>query len=93
VWALQEAAWREALVLALAVVEDDADEAERSAKRILLEAQLQHAVDQTGVQGRSCTAVTDRVLLDAITGATCGSDLVVVGPHSKTMLRPAMRRP
>jgi len=93
VWALQEAARREALVVALAVVEGDADEGERSARRFLVQAQLQRAVDQTGVQGRSRTAVTDRVLLDAITGAACGSDLVVVGPHSKTMLRPAVLRP
>lgn len=93
VWALQEAARREAVVLAVAVLDADADEARCTATRTLLDAQLLHAIGQTGVHGRARAVLLDPAVYDAITAATAGGDLVVVGPLRKTVLRPATRRP
>lgn len=92
IWALQEAARREASVLAVAVVDSDADEAARAAARTLLDAQLLHAVGQASVHARARTALLDPTVREALTGSTAG-DLVVVGPLRKTVLRPATRRP
>jgi Universal stress protein family len=93
VWALQEAARRQATVLAVAVLDAGADDATRAATRILLEAQLRHATGQTGVHGRAQTALLDPAVYQALTGTAGGADLVVVGPHRTAVLRPATRRP
>lgn len=93
VWALQEAARRDALVLAVAVIDPDAGTDTRTATHILLEAELLHAIGRTGVHGRSSTALVDPLLYEALTGAAAGADLVVVRPHRKTVLRPAVPRP
>lgn len=93
VWALQEAARRDATVLAVALVDADADGDACTAVRTLLDAQLLHAVRQTGVHDRARAALLDSAVYDALTGTTGGADLVMVGPHRKTVLRPAARRP
>jgi hypothetical protein len=93
VWSLQEAARRDATVLAVAVVDDAADAAQRAAARTLLEAQLLHAIGESGVRGRADTALLDRSVYDALAGTACGADLVLVRPHGATVLRPAVPRP
>lgn len=104
VWALREAARREATVVAVAVL--DAPEGEhpiagtdRSALRAQLEvhdrleAQVLRAIAETGVHGRSHTAVVPRPVFDALAAAARGADLVFVGAGSKTLLRQALPRP
>lgn len=93
VWALQEAARREAIVLAVALLDADATEEDCATTRTLLDAQLLHAVAQTGVHGRARTALLDPAVFEALTGAADGGDLVLVRPHRKTVLRPAVPRP
>ncbi|RBY92873.1 universal stress protein [Blastococcus sp. TF02A-30] len=103
VWALREAARREATVLAVGVLDVDDDgplpglgrisPEERAAAEDLLEAQLLRARTETGVAVTTRTAVLERPLLDALTAATRGADLVVVGPNGKHLLRPAVPRP
>ena len=93
VWALQEAARREATVLAVVVLDADADEDRRVVARALLHAQLRTAVEATGVRGRGETALLEPSVFRALTAAARGTDFVVVGPHGKTMLRPAVPRP
>ena len=44
-----------------------------------LEAQVLRAIAETGVHGRTRTAVLDRPVFEALTAATHGADLVVVG--------------
>jgi nucleotide-binding universal stress UspA family protein len=102
VWALREAARREATVVAVLVLEEpDGDPLEGSGRLLLrsrlaahdrLEAQVLRAIAETGVHGRSRTAVLDRSVFEALTAATRGADLVVVGAHGKTLLRPAVPR-
>ena len=92
-WALQEAARRDAVVLAVAVVDADANEGARAATRTLMEAEVRHVAAQMGVHGRARTALLDPVVYDALTAATDGGDLVVIRPHRKTVLRPAVPRP
>lgn len=92
VWALQEAARREATVLAVALVHDDADDAAWTAARTLLDAQLRHAIGETGVHDRARAALLDEAVYEALTRTAGGADLVMVGPHRKTV-RPAPRRP
>lgn len=92
-WALQEAGRREAVVLAVAVVDADADEATRTVTRTLMEAEVRHAVGRTGVHGRASTALLEPPVYEALTAATAGGDLVVIRPHRKTVLRPAVPRP
>jgi len=103
VWALREAARREATVVAFAVL-DAPDEhprggADRSRLRAQLalhdgvEAQLMRAIAETGVHGRSHTAVLPRPVFDALSAAARGADLVLVGAGSKTLLRQAVPRP
>lgn len=103
VWALREAARREATVVAVTVLDAPAGDPLDGSARILvraqiaahdrLEAQVLRAIAETGVHGRTRTAVLDRPVYDALTAATRGADLVVVGPQSKTMLRQAVPRP
>jgi nucleotide-binding universal stress UspA family protein len=102
VWALQEAARREATVVAVSVLDaPDGDPLEGSARVLSrarasaqdrLEAQVLRAIAETGVHGRMRTAVLDRPVFEALTAATRGADLVVVGPQGKTVLRPAVPR-
>ncbi|MGY1642213.1 universal stress protein [Geodermatophilus sp. SYSU D00703] len=100
VWALREAARREATVVAVCVLdEDDVDPLRRSSRRDRtvveerLEAQVLRAIAETGVVGRARTTVLERPVFEALTGAARGADLVVVGAHGKTLLRPAVPRP
>ena len=94
VWALQEAARREASVLAVGVVEPGATPDAREAARTLLEAQTRHAVDEAGVAGRVTTALLAPVVLEALGCAAAGADLVVAGAARTAVLRPAVpRRP
>jgi hypothetical protein len=65
----------------------------RFAAHDLLEARVLRAIAETGVHGRTRTAVLDRPLFEALTAATRGADLVVVGPRNKTLLRQAVPRP
>lgn len=103
VWALREAARREATVVAVAVLDAPAGDPLAGSSRIRvrdsvaahdrLEAHLLRAIAEAGVHGRTRTAVLDRPVYDALTAATHGADLVVVGPAGKTMLRQAVPRP
>jgi nucleotide-binding universal stress UspA family protein len=103
VWALREAARREATVVAVHVLDDpDGSPLDgtgrvhlrtRTAAHDRLEAHVLRAIAETGVHGRSRTAVLDRPVFEALTAATHGADLVVVGAHGKTLLRQAVPRP
>ncbi|MGY1693227.1 universal stress protein [Geodermatophilus sp. SYSU D01105] len=100
VWALREAARREATVVAVCVLDDAGpDPFTRSTRREWtaaeerLEAHVLRAIAETGVVGRARTAVLERPVFEALTGAARGADLVVVGAHGKTLLRPAVPRP
>ena len=103
VWALREAARREATVVAVLVLDEpDGDPLEGSARVLFraqlaaqdrLEAQVLRAIAETGVHGRTRSAVLERPVFEALTAATRGADLVVVGPRGKTLLRQAVARP
>jgi nucleotide-binding universal stress UspA family protein len=103
VWALREAARREATVVAVSVLDEPAGDPLEGSGRVLarshaaahdrLEAQVLRAIAETGVHGRTRTAVLDRPVFEALTAATRGADLVVVGPAGKTLLRQAVPRP
>lgn len=103
VWALREAARREATVVAVAVLDEAEDDVlgsgSRPPRRTLagaqerVEAQVLRAIAETGVHGRARTAVLERPIFDALTSAAGGADLVLVAPHGKTLLRPAVPRP
>jgi nucleotide-binding universal stress UspA family protein len=103
VWALREAARREATVVAVGVLDAPDDDplggADRSALRAQfdlhdrLEAQVLRAIAETGVHGRSHTAVLPRPVFDALAAAARGADLVFVGAGGKTLLRQAVPRP
>src|SRR5215213_1128581 len=103
VWALREAARREATVVAVLVLDDPEGDPLEGSSRVLLrarlaahdrlEAQVLRAIAETGVHGRTRTAVLDRPVFQALTAATRGADLVVVGAHGKTLLRQAVPRP
>lgn len=96
VWAL-----REATVLAVTVADETADlltdlpagGPQRPALQEQLERQVSRATAETGVRGRVRTAVIDALVFEALAGAARGADLVVVGTHGKTLLRPAVPRP
>lgn len=102
VWALREAARREAIVVAVGVLPGlDGDPlclarlpgTGLDSVHEWLDAALLQAVAETGVHGRSRTAVLERPVFDALTAAVHGSDLVVVGAGGKRLLRPAIPRP
>jgi nucleotide-binding universal stress UspA family protein len=103
VWALREAARREATVLAVTVLDDEPEHPlggarpgrtlGQSAALARLEAQVLRAIAETGVHGRTRTAVLERPVLEALTAAASGADLVIVGATGKTVLRPAVARP
>ena len=103
VWALREAARREATVVAACVLDAPAGDPLDGSARIQarehvaahdrLEAQVLRAIAETGVHGRTRIAVLDRPVFDALTAASRGADLVVVGTRGKTLLRQAVPRP
>jgi nucleotide-binding universal stress UspA family protein len=103
VWALREAARREGTVIAVCVLDDEADALlggagraparEQAAALERLDAQVLRAIAETGVQGRARACVLDRTVFEALTAAAHGADLVVVGPGGKTLLRQAVPRP
>ena len=103
VWALREAARREATVVAVGVLDapegDPLAGTDRAALRApldvhdRLEAQVLRAIAETGVHGRSHAAVLPRPVFDALAAAARGADLVFVGAGSKTLLRQAVPRP
>jgi nucleotide-binding universal stress UspA family protein len=103
VWALREAARREATVVAVAVIDGPGEHplggADRTQLRAQLaahdrvEAQVLRAIAETGVRDRSHTAVLPRPVFDALSAAARGADLVFVGAGSKTLLRQAVPRP
>lgn len=103
VWALREAARREATVVAVSVLDAVDEDPLEGAGRVLvrarraahdrLEAQVLRAIAETGVHGRTRTTVVERPVYDALTAATQGADLVVVGGGGKTLLRQAVPRP
>ncbi|MGY1682463.1 universal stress protein [Geodermatophilus sp. SYSU D01176] len=102
VWALREAARREATVVAVCVLDDEGDDVlasltrpGRHASTVALErldAQVLRAIAETGVSGRVRTAVLERPVFEALSSAARGADLVVVSGHGKTLLRPAVPR-
>jgi nucleotide-binding universal stress UspA family protein len=102
VWALREAARREATVVAVSVLDEPGGDPLDGSSRVLvrahlaahdrLEAQVLRAIAETGVHGRSRTAVLERPVFEALTAATRGADLVVVGARGKTLLRQAVPR-
>ena len=97
-----EAARREAIV-AVTVLDAPAGDPLEGSSRVLvrnqlaahdrLEAQVLRAIAETGVHGRTRTAVLDRLVYEALVAATRGADLVVVGPQGKSLLRQAVPRP
>jgi nucleotide-binding universal stress UspA family protein len=103
VWALREAARREATVVAVSVLDEPDGDPLGGSGRVQahahlaahdqLQARLLRAIAETGVHGRSRTAVLDRPVYEALTAATRGADLVVVGSLGKTVLRQAVPRP
>jgi nucleotide-binding universal stress UspA family protein len=103
VWALREAARRDATVVAVCVLDTEETDPlagasvlhlrEQLSAHDRLAAQVLRAIGETGVQGRVRTAVLDRVVLEALTAAGRGADLVIVSPHGKALLRHAIPRP
>jgi nucleotide-binding universal stress UspA family protein len=103
VWALREAARREATVVAVSVLDAPDGDPLGGSSRVQIRAQLAahdqlearvlRAIAEAGVQGRSRTAVLDRAVFEALTAATRGADLVVVSARGKTVLRQAVPRP
>jgi hypothetical protein len=103
VWALREAARREAVVVAVAVLDAPEGDPLGSASRIAArehaaahdraQAVLLRAIAETGVHGRSRAAVMDRAVYDALSAAGRGADLVVVGSGGKALLRHTVPRP
>jgi nucleotide-binding universal stress UspA family protein len=103
VWAVHEAARREATVVAVGVVEDPADDvlgsgsraAWRSSEQVRdrVEASVCHAIAETGVHGRVRTSVVERPLLEALVAGAHGADLVLVSAEGKALLRQAVPRP
>jgi nucleotide-binding universal stress UspA family protein len=101
VWALREAARREATVVAVSVCpepaadDDSADDrpgAADGARMAELTDRVRVASAEAGVRPPVRTAVLDAVVYEALAGAARGADLVVVGRHGKTLLRPAVAR-
>ena len=101
-WALREAARREATVVAVSVLDaPDGDPLEGTARVRMraqlaahdrLEAQVLRAIAETGISGRTRTAVLDRPIFEALSAATHGADLVMVAASGKTLLRQAVPR-
>ncbi|WP_409329848.1 hypothetical protein [Trujillonella humicola] len=93
VWALQEAALREATVLAVVLLDSGVPDRLRTTALAALDAAVLRAVGATGVHGRHRTALMDPLVYQALVATARGGDLVVVRPEGKTLLRPAVPRP
>jgi nucleotide-binding universal stress UspA family protein len=103
VWALREAARREATVVAVSVLDEPGGDPLTGTARVplhtreaaldRLEALVLRAVAETGVRGRTRTAVLERPVFEALDAAVHGADLVLVGSGGKRLLRPALPRP
>ncbi|WP_409328488.1 hypothetical protein [Trujillonella humicola] len=96
VWSLHEAARREATVVAACVLAETAEAHEApvvAAARSRVDAQVLRAIAETGVHGRARTAVLERPVFDALSGAAHGGDLVLVTGTGKALLRHAIPRP
>jgi nucleotide-binding universal stress UspA family protein len=103
VWALREAARREATVVAVSVYDESSPDDDDptagwpgAAHGVLLaelDARVRVATAEAGVRPRVRTAVLDAQVFEALAGAARGADLVVVSAHGKTLLRPAVARP
>jgi nucleotide-binding universal stress UspA family protein len=101
-WALREAARREATVIAVAVLDCPDGDPLHSDPRLAgrahaaahdrVQAVLLRAIAETGVHDRSRCAVMDRPVFDALTAAGRGGDLVVVAAGGKSLLRQAVPR-
>ena len=85
--ALRDAARHEGTVLACAVVDARADDVERELVRAGLEEQVRWAVEETGVQGRSETALLEPAVFEALSGAARGGTIVVVQENHRSVLR------
>ena len=90
--ALRDAARQEGSVLAVAVVGRRADDVERGLAEAALADQVAAAVAETGVRGRTETALLDPVVFEALCDTARGGTLVVVQQHHRTVLRPAPPR-
>ena len=101
VWALREAARREATVVAVSVSDETASGDDPAAgpgtahgpPLAELDARVRAATVEAGVRPRVRTAVLDAQVFEALAGAARGADLVVVGAHGKALLRHAVARP
>ncbi|MGY1748808.1 hypothetical protein [Modestobacter sp. SYSU DS0511] len=91
--ALRDAARQEGSVLACTVVSPRADDVERELARAALQAQVARAEQQTGVRGRTDTALLDPAVFEALSGTARGGSLVVVQEHRRRVLRSAPLRP
>jgi nucleotide-binding universal stress UspA family protein len=99
VWALREAARREATVVAVGVAEQLPGDLlipgaapEPRTRQAELEACVQRARAEIGTSVPVRTAVLDAAVVAALTAAASGADLVVVGASGKRLLRPAVPR-
>src|SRR3954454_899965 len=87
--ALRDAVRHEGTVLACAVVDPRADDAERELVRARLEEQVGRAVEETGLHGRTETALLEPALFEALCATARGGTLVVVQENHRTVLRSA----
>lgn len=66
---------------------------ERDARTAAMDDAVLRAVVETGIQGRTRTAVLDPHVAAALLGAARGADLVMVGSRGRALLRrPAARQ-
>jgi nucleotide-binding universal stress UspA family protein len=94
IWALREAARREATVVAVRVcAEEDGETPAHGPLLAELDSRVRTATAEAGVRPQVRTAVLDATVFEVFAGAARGADLVVVGTHGKTLLRPAVARP
>jgi nucleotide-binding universal stress UspA family protein len=102
VWALREAARREATVVAVCVLDAPGGDPLTGTARVprrtqqstrdQLESLVLRAVAETGIHGRTRTAILERPVFEALDAAMHGADLVMVGAAGKRLLRPALPR-
>ncbi|WP_138757552.1 hypothetical protein [Modestobacter altitudinis] len=90
--ALRDAARHEGTVLACAVVDPRAYDAERELVRARLAAQVDRAVEESGVQGRCEATLLEPAVYEALCGAARGGTIVVVQENHRSVLRCAPAR-